>query len=250
MYDAYVSYSVKDEHFVTQVLSSELEHGEPSYRVCLHYADLPQATFVADTICEATHNSRRTIIVLSNNYILHEWSRYDVRSALHDILKSRGRAVILVLGDVNNRDLDPDLRHYMKTNTTIHWSDRLFWDKLRFYLPTVSPSLCSSGSGSGRSSVPVHYTSNYCHPIYEVPRYPGLSGVSNTLGHYSSTNGNGATLASNGHHGHTLHHGQLVSGHLGQHVVHHNGHSGLNGQHINNIYESNTLDSQLTAKIY
>jgi len=256
MYDAYVSYSVKDEHFVTQVLSSELEHGEPSYRVCLHYADLPQASFVADTICEATHNSRRTIIVLSNNYILHEWSRYDVRSALHDILKSRGRAVILVLGDVNNRDLDPDLRHYMKTNTTIHWSDRLFWDKLRFYLPTVSPSLCSSGSGSGRSSVPVHYTSNYCHPIYEVPRYPGLSGVSNTLGHYSSANGNGATLASSGHmglangHGHTLHHGQLVSGHLGQHVVHHNGHNGLNGQHINNIYESNTLDSQLTAKIY
>lgn len=132
MYDAYVSYSVKDEHFVTQVLSPELEHGtDPSYRVCLHYADLPQSTYVADTICEATSNSKRTIIVLSNNYIIHEWSRYDVRSALHDVLKSRGRAVILVLGDVPHRDLDPDLRHYMKTNTTIHWSDRLFWDKLR-----------------------------------------------------------------------------------------------------------------------
>lgn len=131
MYDAYVSYSIKDEHFVTQVLSSELEHCEPSYRVCLHYADLPQSTFVADSICEATHNSKRTIVVLSNNYIVHEWSRYDVRSALHDVLKSRGRAIILVLGDVPHRELDPDLRHYMKTNTTIHWSDRLFWDKLR-----------------------------------------------------------------------------------------------------------------------
>ena len=42
--------------------------------------------------------------------IVHEWS------ALHDVLKSRGQAVIFVLGDVNNRDLDPDLRHY-KTYT-------------------------------------------------------------------------------------------------------------------------------------
>ena len=54
-----------------------------------------------------------------------------VRSALHDVLKTRGRAIILLLGDAPQRDLDPDLRHYMKTNTTIHWSDRLFWDKLR-----------------------------------------------------------------------------------------------------------------------
>ena len=139
MYDAYVSYSIKDEHFVTQVLSTELEHGDPPYRVCLHYADLQQSSYVADTISEATQRSKRTIIVLSNNYILHEWSRYDVRSALHDVLKGRGKAAILVLGDVPTRDLDPDLRHYMKTNTTIHWSDRLFWDRLRY----VSHSLCS-----------------------------------------------------------------------------------------------------------
>ena len=124
----------------------------------------------------------------------------------------------------------------------------------------MSPSLCSSGSGSGGSSVPVHYSSNYCHPIYEVPRYPGLMSstmssttasnmasnmASNTLGH--------PTLASSGHlnlangHGHTLHNGQLVSGHLGQHhpVQHHLGHQGRH-----NIYEQGTLDSQLTAKIY
>ena len=69
--------------------------------------------------------------MLSNNYILHEWARYDVRSALHEVLKARGKAVILVLGDVPTRELDPDLRLAMKTNTTIHWSDRLFWDKLR-----------------------------------------------------------------------------------------------------------------------
>ena len=208
MYDAYVSYSIKDEHFVTQVLSSELEHGEPPFRVCLHYADLPQSNYVADTISEATQRSKRTILVLSNNYIVHEWSRYDVRSALHEVLKARGKAVILVLGDVPTRELDPDLRHYMKTNTTIHWSDRLFWDKLRFHLPHVPSSLRQN---SGRA-VPVNYNTNYCHPIYEVPRYPVVPGNNGMNGQHTLT-------LSNQHHHH-------------------------------NIYEQGTLDSHLTAKIY
>lgn len=170
MYDAYITYSIKDEHFVTQVLSAELEHGDPSYRVCLHYQDLPQNTYVADSIIEAVASSKRTILVLSNNFVIHEWSRYDVKSALHDVLKSRGKSLILVLGDIPYRELDPDLRHYLKSNTTIHWSDRLFWDKLRFHLPPV-PS-----NSSQRPTVPI----NYCHPIYEVPQYPAHL----TLGHH------------------------------------------------------------------
>jgi len=170
MYDAYITYSIKDQHFVSQVLSAELEHGDPSYRVCLHYQDIQQNNYVADSIIEAVASSKRTILVLSNNFVIHEWSRYDVKSALHDVLKSRGKSIILVLGDIPYRDLDPDLRHYLKSNTTIHWSDRLFWNKLRFHLPPV-PS-----NSSRHPTVPI----NYCHPIYEVPQYP----AHHTLGHH------------------------------------------------------------------
>ena len=131
MYDAYVPYSIKDENFVCQVLSPELEHGDPSYRLCLHYRDFPHNAYVEDSILEAVSSSKRTLIILSNNFLVHEWSRYDVRSALHEVLKSRGKCIVLVLGDLSTRDLDPDLRTLIKRNTTIHWSDRLFWDKLR-----------------------------------------------------------------------------------------------------------------------
>ena len=162
MYDAYVSYSVKDEHFVTQVLSSELEHGEPSYRLCLHYRDLPHNAYVADSITEAVTSSKRSIIILSNNFVVHEWTRYDVRSALHEVLKSRGKSVILVLGDIPYRDLDPDLRLYLKRNTTIHWSDRLFWDKLRFHLPPAPPA---------RVALQASLPAGYCQAIYEVPQF-------------------------------------------------------------------------------
>jgi len=162
MYDAYISYSIKDESFVCQVLGPELEHGEPSYRLCLHYRDLPHNAYVADSITEAVTSSKRSIIILSNNFVVHEWTRYDVRSALHEVLKSRGKSIILVLGDIPYRDLDPDLRLYLKRNTTIHWSDRLFWDKLRFHLPPAPPA---------RAVLQASLPAGYCQAIYEVPQF-------------------------------------------------------------------------------
>lgn len=162
MYDAYIAYSLKDENFVCQVFSPELEHGDPNYRLCLHYRDFPHNAYVADTIVDAVEASRRTVIVLSKNFIIHEWSRYDIKSALHDVLKTRGKSIILVLGEIPYRDLDPDLRLYLKTNITIHWSDRLFWDKLRFALPMALAPMSRS------PTVPVQM----CHSIYEVPHFP------------------------------------------------------------------------------
>ena len=41
----------------------------------------------------------------------------------------------------------------------------------RFYLPNVPSNLRHN---SGRA-VPVNYNTNYCHPIYEVPRYPVIN---------------------------------------------------------------------------
>ena len=114
------------------MLSPELEHGDPSHRLCLHYRDFPHNAYVADSIVSAVTSSRRTILVLSKNFLVHEWSRFEVKSALHDVLKSGGqRTIILLVGEVSPRDLDPDLRLAVKANPTIHWSDRMFWEKLR-----------------------------------------------------------------------------------------------------------------------
>ncbi|KAL1131634.1 hypothetical protein AAG570_011247 [Ranatra chinensis] len=133
LFDAYVSYSVKDEAFVTQMLAPGLE---PPFRLCLHYRDFNMTAYVADTIIEAVEASKRTIVVLSRNFVNSEWCRFEFKSALHEVLKDRRRRLIVVLvGEVNPKDLDPDLRLYLKTNTCIEWGDRLFWQKLRFAMP-------------------------------------------------------------------------------------------------------------------
>ncbi|XP_073995187.1 toll-like receptor 6 [Rhodnius prolixus] len=136
LFDAYVSYCVKDEGFVTQVLAPKLES---QFRLCLHYRDFNVSSYVADTILEAVESSKRTIVVLSRNFLNSEWCRFEFKSPLHEVLKDRRRLLIVVLvGDFAPRELDPDLRLYLKTNTCLQWGDSLFWQKLRFAMPDPS----------------------------------------------------------------------------------------------------------------
>lgn len=135
-FDAFVSYSSKDEVFVTQILAPELERGSPAYKLCLHYRDFPVGAYVTDTILSAVETSKRTILILSENFIKSEWRRFEFRSAHHEVLKDRRRRLIVILlGEVPRRDLDPDIRLYLKTNTYLKWGDNHFWEKLKFAMP-------------------------------------------------------------------------------------------------------------------
>ncbi|CAK1555171.1 unnamed protein product [Leptosia nina] len=165
LFDAYISYSVKDEAFVAQMLAPGLESADPSFRLCLHYRDFNASAYVADTIIEAVESSKRTIIVLSKNFINNEWCRFEFKTALHEVLKERRRRLIIILlGDLPNRDIDPELRLCLKANTCIEWGDRQFWQKLRFAMPdlrkcqyhrsTVNIYASVSPVGAGRAPAP------------------------------------------------------------------------------------------------
>jgi hypothetical protein len=138
IFDAFISYSSKDEAWVAEELAPILERGDPSYKLCLHYRDFPVGSYIADTIVQAVESSRRTIMVLSENFIRSEWCRFEFKSAHHQVLRDRRRRLIVVLlGEIPHRELDPDIRLYLKTNTYLQWGDKLFWEKLRYALPDV-----------------------------------------------------------------------------------------------------------------
>ena len=140
VFDAFVSYSSKDEVFVTRILAPELECGSPSYKLCLHYRDFPVGAYVTDSILSAVESSKRTVLILSDNFIKSEWRRYEFRSAHHEVLRDRRRRLIVILlGEVSPGDLDPDLRLYLKTNTWLRWGDTNFWNKLKFAMPDARP---------------------------------------------------------------------------------------------------------------
>lgn len=159
LFDAFVSYSAKDEAFVAEELAPMLENGDPGYKLCLHYREFPVGGFLADTIVQAVESSRRTIMVLSENFIKSEWCRFEFKSAHHQVLRDRRkRLIVIVLGEVPQKDLDPDIRLYLKTNTYLQWGDKLFWEKLKFALPDVPNNQRGPKGG--------HHPSNRHHHVH------------------------------------------------------------------------------------
>lgn len=140
LFDAFVCYSPKDEEWVTQSLAAELETG---FQLCLHYRDLPHAAYLqhaAPAVLEAAEASRRVIIILTRNFLQTEWSRFELRQALHEALKGRVfKLVILEEGPLPEAELDPELRPYLKTGHRVRWGEKRFWEKLRYAMPSVEP---------------------------------------------------------------------------------------------------------------
>lgn len=140
LYDGYVCYSPKDEEFVLQSIVAELEHGSPSFQLCLHYRDLHQPSQYMQNmhVIEAAEASRRVILVLSRNFLQTEWSRFEFRQALHEALKGRIFKLVLVEegSSLPEAELDPDLRPYLKTGARVRWGEKRFWERLRYAMPS------------------------------------------------------------------------------------------------------------------
>lgn len=140
LYDGFVCYSPKDEEWVVQSLAPELE---TSFQLCLHYRDLPHAAYLqhaAPAVLEAAEASRRVIIILTRNFLQTEWSRFELRQAIHEALKGRVfKLVILEEGSLPEAELDPELRPYLKTGERIFWEEKRFWEKLKYAMPSVEP---------------------------------------------------------------------------------------------------------------
>ncbi|KAH8371302.1 hypothetical protein KR093_006833, partial [Drosophila rubida] len=132
--DAYFAYSLQDEHFVSQILAGTLE-SELGYRLCLHYRDVNINAYITDALLEAAESAKQVVLVLSKNFLYNEWTRFEYKSALHELVKRRKRIVFLLYGDLPQRDIDLDMRHYLRTSTCLEWDDKKFWQKLRLALP-------------------------------------------------------------------------------------------------------------------
>lgn len=144
-YDVFVSYAQPDEKFVEEHLLPELERQDNPYKVCIHIRDWVPGQFIAEQVVNSVRKSRRTLVVLSNNFLNSVWGKLEFKTAhTQSIREGRARVVVVIYGDLDESKLDDDLKSYLKTNTYVKWGDKFFWNKLKYALRHAKRQLISS----------------------------------------------------------------------------------------------------------
>ncbi|CAL4066136.1 unnamed protein product [Meganyctiphanes norvegica] len=136
-YDAFISYSHKDEEFVNQLLVPGLESGDPVYRICLHYRDWVPGEYIQNQILSSVKASRRTVVVLSKNFIESVWGQMEFKAAHSQALQDNtNRIIVIVYGEIPpESSMDEELKLYIATKTYLKWGDTKFWERLRYAMP-------------------------------------------------------------------------------------------------------------------
>lgn len=134
-YDAFIAYSSEDTEFVALHLVPGLEQIERPYKLCIHERDFLAGPAITENIIAAIEQSRRNIVVLTENFADSRWCNYEFKTAHQWMLMNEDSRVILIIMDKVPRNIDPDIKLYLKTHTYLRWGEKLFWQKLYFAMP-------------------------------------------------------------------------------------------------------------------
>jgi len=174
LYDAFVSYSVRDEEFLRQIFVPNLDTCDTHYRLCLQHRDLPPGTG-SDIETRAAVNTlcAQVVMVVSPAFLDTECEHLQL--ALQDMMQNntcnkkerKMKPVIVLLEELSSLHLAavPQLNLLFKTCTVIRWNQQRFWDKLRFYLP------------DGREQSPDHHNQTPFHERAMINPNPVHRGV-------------------------------------------------------------------------
>ncbi|KAK3083134.1 hypothetical protein FSP39_014872 [Pinctada imbricata] len=93
-YDAFVSYSSEDEDWVKGHLFEQLE-GQ-GYRVNIDFKDFVPGMAIAENIMDSIYKSRKTIVVMSKNFLKSMWGQFELQQVHNRAITQRKDVLILI----------------------------------------------------------------------------------------------------------------------------------------------------------
>ncbi|XP_037500235.1 toll-like receptor Tollo [Rhipicephalus sanguineus] len=154
LFDVFVSFSSKDVEWIHDEIVPGLEAMDFSY--CTYERNFKGGYLLQDIIRDAVSCSRRSLLVLTENFLASEWCRFEFRLAHQRALRDNiNRLVIVLVDEIDPGELDEDLRLYVRSANYLRWGEPNFWDRLVYSLDTKEAQrklIVKRG--------PVHITSN------------------------------------------------------------------------------------------
>jgi Leucine-rich repeat (LRR) protein len=124
LYDAIIFHSAKDSEFVIKHVANEFENGgrPPNLRLCLQYRDLNEDASYHQLL-ETAYASRKIVILLTRNFLQSEWTRFNLRNALHEALRGKTFKLVVIEDSDIVDETDDELFHYL-TSSGVQRIDR------------------------------------------------------------------------------------------------------------------------------
>ena len=77
-YDVFLNYCYQDEDFVLEEIVQKIEGDPRNFKICIHVRDDWEAgEWIQTNIIKSVEESRRTLIVLSKNFLKSKWGRME-----------------------------------------------------------------------------------------------------------------------------------------------------------------------------
>ncbi|XP_075554672.1 protein toll-like isoform X1 [Dermacentor variabilis] len=135
LFDVFVSFSSKDADWIHEEIIPGLEAN--GFSCCTYERNFKGGFLLQDIIHDAVACSRRTLLVLTQNFLASDWCRLELRLAHQRALQDNVNRLVIVLVDaLVPGALDEDLRLYVRAANYLRWGEPNFWDRLLHSLPT------------------------------------------------------------------------------------------------------------------
>ena len=148
-YDAFVSFHSDDQDWVWNELHENLgitDHNlktdnQPRFRLCIHERDFVPGDLIEENILRSIESSRKTIVVLSRNFLQSVWCEFELQIARRLCVdKGRDLIIAVMLEPLPaNIKISQSVKRLIRKNTYIEWpADPLernqFWVQMRWAL--------------------------------------------------------------------------------------------------------------------
>jgi Leucine-rich repeat (LRR) protein len=136
-FDGFLIFSKKDENFLIDDFLKYFETDGNYYRFFLFFHDF---SIFNEQILKNCENSQKIVLFLSENFLKNEWKKIEFKKIFYEILKQKKRKklVIIFLDNFEDKNFDPELKLILKTNFILRWNEKLFWEKFKFFLPSLN----------------------------------------------------------------------------------------------------------------
>nr|AIZ97750.1 toll-like receptor 13 [Cyclina sinensis] len=135
LYDAFVAYNQEDSDWVREHLLPVLED-EHQLKLCIHERDFRAGILINDNIVTCIEQSKKIIIILSNEFAKSGWCMFELRVAHSKHIEDEMELVVILLERINGRNMNNSMKTLLETTTYIEWTEDqhgqlLFWNQLK-----------------------------------------------------------------------------------------------------------------------